>query len=159
MQREPRRGAAAPLNKLSKECQINARGSVKTFFRHRWENPSATLGKPQRRERGEEKQKKEKERKKWGNRKWEEREKRQSAYIFRRININCVINKNERGQGRKEKGKKGREGGKKSISSRLALAKRQAARNIGRSVYVYRIYIYMYVCVHGEREKRGLREF
>lgn len=90
-------------------------------------------------------------------RKWEEREKRQSAYIFRRININCVINKNERGQGRKEKGKKGREGGKKSISSRLALAKRQAARNIGRSVYIYRIYICTYVCT--EREKRGLREF
>lgn len=42
-------------------------------------------------------------------RKWEEREKRQSAYIFRRININCVINKNERGQGRKDKEKKGRE--------------------------------------------------
>lgn len=38
-----------------------------------------------------------------------ERGKRQSSYIFRRININCVINKNERSQ-EKERERKEREG-------------------------------------------------
>lgn len=78
-----------------------------------------------------------------------ERGKRQSSYIFRRININCVINKNERSQEKKRE-RKEREGGKKSISSRLALAKRQAARNIGRSIYVCRIRMYIYTYIERE---------